>query len=36
MAFTMIGATAFILANLVLDIVYTIIDPRIRITGGGV
>ena len=30
MALTMIGALSFILANLVLDIVYTIIDPRIR------
>jgi peptide/nickel transport system permease protein len=30
MALTMIGALSFILANLVLDIIYTIIDPRIR------
>jgi peptide/nickel transport system permease protein len=30
MAMTMIGAISFILANMVLDIVYTIIDPRIR------
>lgn len=30
MALTMIGAISFILTNLVLDIVYTIIDPRIR------
>lgn len=30
MALTMIGAIGFILTNLVLDIVYTIIDPRIR------
>jgi peptide/nickel transport system permease protein len=30
MALTMISATAFVLANMVLDIVYTIIDPRIR------
>lgn len=30
MALTMIGAISFILANLVLDIVYTVIDPRIR------
>lgn len=30
MALTMIGAISFILANLVLDIIYTIIDPRIR------
>jgi peptide/nickel transport system permease protein len=32
MALTMIGAISFILTNLVLDIVYTIIDPRIRYT----
>jgi ABC-type dipeptide/oligopeptide/nickel transport system permease component len=30
MALTMIGAIGFILTNLVLDIVYTIVDPRIR------
>jgi ABC-type dipeptide/oligopeptide/nickel transport system permease component len=36
MAFTMIGATGFVLANMVLDIVYTIVDPRIRMTGGSV
>lgn len=30
MALTMIGAIAFIMTNLVLDIVYTVIDPRIR------
>ncbi len=30
MALTMISATAFVLANLVLDILYTVIDPRIR------
>ncbi|MER3420074.1 MAG: hypothetical protein C4290_05915 [Chloroflexota bacterium] len=30
MALTMIGAISFILANLALDIIYTIIDPRIR------
>lgn len=30
MALTMIGAFSFILANLVLDILYTVIDPRIR------
>lgn len=34
MALTMISAAAFVLANLVLDIVYTIVDPRIRISGG--
>lgn len=36
MAFTILGATAFVLANIVLDIVYTIVDPRIRVTGGQV
>jgi peptide/nickel transport system permease protein len=30
MALTMFGAIGFILTNLVLDIVYTVIDPRIR------
>lgn len=30
MALTMIGALSFILANLILDILYTVIDPRIR------
>jgi peptide/nickel transport system permease protein len=30
MALTMFSAIAFVLANLVLDILYTIIDPRIR------
>jgi peptide/nickel transport system permease protein len=30
MAITMLGAISFIAANLVLDIIYTIIDPRIR------
>ena len=30
MAATLIGATAFVLANLVADIAYSIIDPRIR------
>jgi ABC-type dipeptide/oligopeptide/nickel transport system permease component len=34
MAITMISAAAFILANIILDIVYTIVDPRIRTTGG--
>lgn len=33
MALTILGAVAFIVANLALDIVYTIIDPRIRYTG---
>ena len=30
MAITLIGATAFVIANLVADISYSIIDPRIR------
>ena len=30
MAITLVGAGAFVIANLVADIVYTIIDPRIR------
>jgi ABC-type dipeptide/oligopeptide/nickel transport system permease component len=30
MAFTIITATAFVVMNIVVDIVYTIIDPRIR------
>lgn len=32
MAFTIIGSAGFVLANLVLDIVYSIVDPRIRIS----
>jgi len=34
MAFTIFGAVAFILANLFLDIIYTVIDPRIRLNRG--
>ena len=30
MATTLIGATAFVIANLIADIAYTVIDPRIR------
>lgn len=30
MAFTILGATAFILSNLLVDILYFVIDPRIR------
>lgn len=30
MAITLVGAFAFVIANLIADIVYTIIDPRIR------
>lgn len=36
MALTMISVIGFVLANLILDILYTIIDPRIRTTGGAV
>lgn len=32
MALTIISAAAFVVANLLLDIIYTIIDPRIRTT----
>ena len=32
MAFTIIGASAFVFANILLDIVYSVVDPRIRIT----
>ena len=35
MAVTLITATAFILANLVTDIAYGFIDPRVRLGGGG-
>jgi peptide/nickel transport system permease protein len=30
MAITMIGAFTFVMASIVVDVVYTIIDPRIR------
>jgi ABC-type dipeptide/oligopeptide/nickel transport system permease component len=30
-AFVLIGAVMLVLANLVIDIAYTIIDPRIRL-----
>ena len=30
MAITMLGATAFVLASIIVDIVYTFIDPRVR------
>ena len=35
MAVTLITATAFIVANLVTDIVYGFVDPRVRFGGGG-
>jgi len=31
MALVILGAVTFILANLILDIVYTMVDPRIRL-----
>ncbi|MHB8576855.1 MAG: ABC transporter permease subunit, partial [Dehalococcoidia bacterium] len=31
MALTIIGAVAFIAANIVVDIMYTVIDPRVRL-----
>jgi len=34
MAIVLVGATAFILANLLVDIAYGFIDPRIRLAGG--
>ena len=35
MAITMIGATTIVMANIAIDIAYTIIDPRIRLGGRG-
>src|SRR5579875_1354112 len=35
MALTIISAIAFIIANIVVDITYSIIDPRIRLGSGG-
>jgi len=35
MAVTLITATAFIVANLVTDIAYGFIDPRVRLGGRG-
>ena len=34
MALIIIGTTAFALANLIVDLIYPIIDPRIRVGGG--
>ena len=34
MAMTLITATAFVIANIVIDIAYTIIDPRVRLGRG--
>ena len=31
MALTLLGATALVMANLIIDIVYTVVDPRIRL-----
>ena len=36
MAFAIIGFTMFMLANLVIDLIYTVLDPRIRLGGGNV
>ena len=33
-AFVLVGTTMFVLANLVVDLVYPLMDPRIRLTGG--
>lgn len=33
MAVTMLGATGFVVANILTDIMYSIVDPRIRLTG---
>ncbi len=33
MALTLIGTTLFVLANLVVDLIYPFLDPRIRLTG---
>jgi ABC-type dipeptide/oligopeptide/nickel transport system permease component len=30
MAITIVGSTVFVLASIMVDIVYTLIDPRIR------
>ena len=34
MAFTLIGTTLFVLANLLVDLAYPLLDPRIRLGGG--
>jgi ABC-type dipeptide/oligopeptide/nickel transport system permease component len=34
MAITMLGAAGFVFANIMTDIMYSIVDPRIRLTGG--
>ena len=31
MAVTLLGATSLVMANLIIDIVYTVVDPRIRL-----
>ncbi|MSQ07658.1 MAG: ABC transporter permease, partial [Dehalococcoidia bacterium] len=36
MAFTLIGTTMFVLANLLVDLAYPLLDPRIRLGGGSV
>jgi len=34
MAIVLVGTAAFLLANLLVDIAYGFIDPRIRLSGG--
>ena len=34
MALTLIGTTLFVLANLLVDLAYPLLDPRIRLQGG--
>ena len=34
MAVTLLGTTIFVLANLIVDLIYPILDPRIRLGGG--
>ena len=33
-AFVLVGTTMFVLANLLVDLIYPLMDPRIRLTGG--
>ena len=36
MAFAIVGFTMFMLANLIIDLIYTVLDPRIRLGAGNV
>jgi peptide/nickel transport system permease protein len=36
MAVVLLGTTLFVLANLIVDLTYPIMDPRIRLRGGHV